>query len=170
MRNAAKSPAAPTTPRWYPLRKKPGFARDSVLPGMTGKKPGFAEARLFQSRSTFRIARPKAGILRAAASRRGTMQPNRRREVLTTRESLRPDVLEKTPHSGADVHRGDDRCRAPILSRAEPPVPNVAFEPRRYSASPPARVNEDCQRCGSTLSDTKCTEPSKREAFTPPAW
>ena len=59
----------PSTPRWYPLRKKPGFARGSVLPGTTGKKPGFAEARLFRLWSMFRIDRPKAGILRAVRPR-----------------------------------------------------------------------------------------------------
>ena len=52
-----------------PAAKKPGFAQSNAQPGTTEKKPGFAEARLLPVRSRVRIARPEAGILRAARPR-----------------------------------------------------------------------------------------------------
>ena len=49
--------------------KNPGFARGGSTRATHGRSRALAEARLFLLRGTFRIARPKAGILRAARPR-----------------------------------------------------------------------------------------------------
>ncbi len=120
----------PSTPRWYPLRKKPGFARGSVLPGTTGKKPGFAEARLLRLWSMFRIVRPKAGILRAARPR--YTEPQRTKNRLRTSAAARPETINAAVVPAAKKARlrarqrvaGHDReeaglCRSPAFSVTE---------------------------------------------------
>ena len=109
----------PTNALVGPTSRKARLRARRAQPGIIGKKPGFAEARLFLVHSTVRIAKPKAGLLRAARPRRNHphQQPPEYRRSACRQRTPWSDPLQEKPGFAHDARSRASSGRSRALPK-----------------------------------------------------